>query len=154
VTNPPDNPSAVPPADDPRQDSPTTPSAPAAGTRRAAWYRRLPGRLGIWIAAAALVAAFVIGCGGFLAGALVSHGFGERGSGESGNSRDGGWGHEGQRGGNGRDGGQNDREYGPGDGRSPKHERGRRGQTPTPTQPSSPSPTQSSTPAPTASPTS
>jgi hypothetical protein len=142
VTNPADNPNAdnpnpVPPAEGPQPDSPTT---PAAGTRQAAWYRRLPGRLGVWVAALALVAACVIGGCGFIAGAVVSHGFGERGV-----SRDDHWGPQRQRGDNG--------EYGPGDGRGPNHRRGRLTPTPVPSGTVTPTPTRPSTPSPAPSPT-
>jgi hypothetical protein len=142
VTNPPDSPNPVPAADDPQQESPTT---PAVGASRPAWYRRLPGHLGIWIAGLALVSACVIGSCGFIAGALVSHGFGERG-GSSGDR----WGNEQQRGGDEGDGGQKNGEYGPGDGRPPRHERGT---TPVPSRTATPTPAQPSTPAPAASPT-
>jgi hypothetical protein len=136
VTNPPDNPNPVP------SDSPTT---PAAGVPRAAWYRRLPGHLGIWVAAAALVAACVIGSCGFIAGAVASHGFGEHSV-----SRDDRWGNERRRGDDPRDGGRNNPDNGP---------RRKRGNTPpappapAPTGPVTPAPAQPSTPSPTASPT-
>ncbi|GAA1814208.1 hypothetical protein HC028_25265 [Planosporangium flavigriseum] len=138
MTNPPDNSSAVPPADQPRQESPTTPLAPAAGSRPA-WYRRLPGRLSIWIAAAALLSACVIGCVGFVAGAAVSHGFGDRGYHERGYNRDGGWGNDGQRGDE-------------GDRRGARHEPHRKSPKPTPSSSTS-APTQSSSPSPSVSPT-
>lgn len=64
--------SAAPP---PPPTPPASPTAPPA--RRPPWYRRLPGHLGLWVAALALVGACVIGCGGFVAGVVVSHGFGD-----------------------------------------------------------------------------
>lgn len=143
MTNPPDSPNPVPAADDPRQESPTT---PAVGASRPAWYRRLPGHLGIWIAGLALVSACVIGSCGFIAGAVVSHGFGEHG-GSSGDR----WGNEQQRGGD--EGGQNNGEYGPGDGRPQKHRRGTTAPTPVPPRTVTPTPAQPSTPPPAASPT-
>jgi hypothetical protein len=150
VTNPPDNTNPVPAADEPRQDSPTT---PAVGERRPAWYRRLPGHLGIWVAGLALVAACVIGSCGFIAGAVVSHGFGEHG-GSSGDR----WGNERQRGGYGPGGGQDNGEYGPGDERAPKQRRGKTPPTPVPSPtvpptPAQPSTAQPSTPSPAVSPT-
>jgi hypothetical protein len=133
----------VPPAEEPRQESPTT---PLAATGRPAWYRRvsgrlnrLPGRMGIWAAAAALLAACVIGACGFAAGALVSHGEGDYG--DRGVSR-----HD-RRGHDGRDG-----ENGEGR-RGEDKERGEVAPSPTSTTPASPSPSQSSSLSPSPSPT-
>ncbi|NJC68606.1 hypothetical protein HC031_02535 [Planosporangium thailandense] len=96
----------------------------------------------------ALVAACVIGCGGFVAGVLVSHGFGD-GRGANRHSQ---WG-PGQRGGYGgrfRDG-QNlrDGQNGPGWQRVPRH----RGTAPAPIPSATMPPAQPSAPSPAASPT-
>jgi hypothetical protein len=143
VTNPPDSPNPVPPADEPRQESPTT---PLTGAGRPAWYRRasgglsrLPGRLSIWVAAAALLAGCVVGSCGFVAGALVSHGFGERDFGDRGVSRHDRGGYDG-RDGEGR--------------RGQQKERGEVAPSPTSTTPVSPSPSQSPSSSPSVSPTS
>jgi hypothetical protein len=132
--NTPDNTNPLPPADGPRHDSPTTPLGTAG---RAAWYRRLPGRLGIWVAAAALVAACVIGSCGFIAGALVSRGFGEHGV-----SRHDRWGDE-ERGGG----------FGRGEERDPKNRRGTVTPSPTSSATVTPTPAQPPTPSQPVSPT-
>jgi hypothetical protein len=166
VTNPPadnpDNPNipgdrdaaddtqAVPPVDRPQPESHTSaqPGAAAPGARLTAWYRRLPGRPWIWLAALALVAACVIGCCGFVAGAVVSHG------GEHGISRNDRWGNDRHRG---DDGGDNGRERGPerrpGKIAPPPAPPGTVVPTPavpTPPQTSAPTPTQPPAPSPTA----
>jgi hypothetical protein len=162
VTNPPDNsPDNNPestenlnavPESQPATVSSGAASGPAArGATIAAWYRRLPGRPAIWLAALALVVTCIIGCCGFIAGAVASHGFGEHSI-----SRDDRGGNDQQRGDdqreNGRDGGR-DGNYGPGQERGPEHRRGKIAPTPVPSGTVTPTPTQPSTPSPAVSPT-
>jgi hypothetical protein len=136
VTNPSENPNPVPPSGCRGSDRPT---AAGAGARRPVWYRRLPGHLGIWVAGLALVAACLIGCTGFIAGAVVSDGFGGHDGG-----RDGRWGHEQQRGGYGRGGDEDD---------APKRQQGTTAPTPVPSGTVTGTPARPSTPSPAATPT-
>jgi hypothetical protein len=151
--NPADNPTnregaddthVIPPVDRSESESGPATGAPAApGVRPVAWYRRLPGRPKIWLAALALVAACVIGCGGFIAGAVASHGVGEHGT-----SRDVRWGNDRQRGDHGRDNGREDGrhgQFGPGDERGPKQRRDRMTPAPAPSGTVAPTPTQTPT---------
>jgi hypothetical protein len=117
VTTEPEHPKRVP-----EPETVATPAAPPPW-RGPAWVHRLPGPIGVWLAAVALVAACLIGCGGFALGAVVSHGF-----------RDGGYSRE--------DRGGHHRRYGD----------ERRGEEKTPTPSTSVSP-KSASPSPSVSPT-